>query len=288
MGAMWMPARSRWVVGTAWAVINVMQLMFTLVWTAVLFPIAMLVMGVTRGRRWPLWMASRIWAPALFAGAGVRLEVTGAEDIDWSSPRVLVCNHQSILDVCALFRAVPVPLHFVLKRELGRVPVVGLYARAMGMVFIDRSNPRAARTSLQHAVAHLREGATVVAFAEGARSRDGRVAAFKGGAFQLAIDAGVELLPVAIQGSGKVLPPHGFSVRPGLIRIRFGTPVPTSACAANDRQQLARHCRDAVIALLEQPAGQTRTSPAPPPSNAAVDRPPREANDGEDRRQRPA
>jgi 1-acyl-sn-glycerol-3-phosphate acyltransferase len=246
----------RWPSRVGWAVLNAAQLLFTLAWTAVLIPLAMAVLALARGPHWPLRMASWLWAPGLLRGAGARLRVEGAERIDWSRPYVLVCNHQSMIDVCAMFRAVPVPLRFVLKQELGAVPFLGWYARAMGMVFIDRGAPRTARKRLHAAASQLRAGASVCTFAEGTRSSDGRVRPFKAGAFELAIEAGVDLLPVAIDGSGQVLPAAGFRVRPGPIRVRFGTPIPTLGCSAGERQALAARGRDAVVGLLAELRGR--------------------------------
>ena len=86
-----------------------------------------------------------------------------------------------------------------------------------------------------------------------AASASGNVGAFKGGAFQLAIEAGVPVVPVAIAGSGAVLPAAGFfRVRPGTIRLRFGEPVETTALSPQDRQALARRTREAVVALLQR------------------------------------
>lgn len=232
-----------------WPLLNALQLLFTIAVTAAGFPVAMLLR--LAGTRLALRMASWYWAPLLLGGAGARLEVEGAERVDWSQPLVLACNHQSMIDIVALFRAVPVPLRFALKRELAAVPLVGWYARAMGMVFIDRGNARNARGSLRAAVARLRGATAIAAFPEGTRSRDGTVAPFKGGAFQLAIEAGAPVVPVAIAGSGAVLPTEGvFRVRPGTVRLRFGAPIETAGLSPQDRQALARRAQDAVVALL--------------------------------------
>ena len=233
----------------AWLAFNALQLAFTLAWTAGWICLALLV-RVLRDERLPLRMASRCWAPGLLHGAGARLQVEGIDNVDWSRPLVLVANHQSIIDVCALFRAVPTPLRFVLKQEMTRVPFVGWYARRMGMVFIERGSARSSPQRLRDAVSLVRGGAQLCAFPEGTRSRDGSVGAFKGGVLQVAIAAGVPVVPVAIAGSGAVLPAAGFQVRPGTIRVRFGTPIATSGLAVEDRNALARQARDAVIDLL--------------------------------------
>jgi 1-acyl-sn-glycerol-3-phosphate acyltransferase len=240
----------------AWGIHNALGFAFTLAWTGAWISLALLVLALTRRRDWALRMAARCWAPALLAGTAARLEVEGAEDIDWSRPRLLVSNHQSIIDICALFRAVPVPLYFLLKREMTRVPFVGWYARACGMLFIERDNPRAGPRLRREAAELLGNGHTLCLFPEGTRSRTGAVAPFKGGAFQSAIDAGVEVLPVAIEGAGAVLPPDGFRARSGVIRVRFGAPLQTGGIGSGAvaRQSLADAAHAAVVALLRRTA----------------------------------
>ena len=250
--------------GVGWRVFNALQLLFTLTWTSVLICFALLVLVLCGGRRhWPLRMASRVWAPGLLGGAGARLDLEGFEAIDFSRPYIVVANHQSMIDICALFRALPMPMRFVLKQELARVPFVGAYARAMGMVFIERQSARAAARRLHDAAAIFNEGHSLCAFPEGTRSRDGRVGAFKGGVFKLAIETGIPILPIAIEGSGFVLPAAGFKVRPGRIRLRVGTPIATTGLQPGDRQQLARRSQQVIIDL--QRHGQSMDCPPPRP-----------------------
>lgn len=235
-----------------WAVHNVCGLVFTLLFTSVGIVVALLLRLISGSPRLPLRMAARVWSPVLFAGAGARLAVEGADRIDWSKPRMIVANHQSFIDICALFAAVPVPLRFVMKHELGQVPFLGRYARTMGMVFIERDSRRAGSKMLRETVALLRDGATLVVFPEGTRSRDGRIGPFKGGAFQAAIDAGVDVLPVTISGAAKVMAPDRlFRIRSGRILVRFGAPLATDDA---DRMQLAERARGTVLSMLEADA----------------------------------
>ncbi len=233
-----------------WRVWNTLQLVYTVAWTAGCIILALLALVLAGGNRHiPLRMASRLWAPGLLRGAGAKLRVEGLERVDFSRPHVFVANHQSIIDVCALFRALPVPVRFVIKQELARVPFIGWYARAMGMVFIERGHAREAATRLHGVVSMVRDGASLCAFPEGTRSRDGSVGPFKGGAFQVALLAGVPVVPIAIDGSGAVLPASGFCVRPGVIHVRIGEPICTAGLQPGDRHALARRAHAAVVAL---------------------------------------
>ena len=250
MSATSLPGRTHWPARIGWLGLNALQALFTLLVTVAGFPVALL-LGLLAGPRLPLRMAAWYWAPLLFRGAGARLRVEGAERVDWSRPQVLVANHASMIDIPALFLAVPVPLRFVLKREIARMPVVGWYARLMGMAFVDRGNARDAKRSLGEAARKLRGAAAFAAFPEGTRSKDGTVGPFKGGALQLALEAGVPVVPVAIIGAGEVLPPSGFRVRPGGILVRFGAPIETTGMTPQDRNVLAQLARDAVLALRQ-------------------------------------
>jgi len=229
-----------------WGALNALQAVMVLLVTAVGFPVALL-LGLVAGPGAALRVASWYWAPLLFGGAGAKLVVEGADGVDWSRPQVLVANHQSMFDIPSMFAAVPVPLRFMLKRELASMPFIGWYARLMGMVFIDRGNARDAKQKLGEAAGKLRDGATLIAFPEGTRGTTGVVGPFKGGALQVALDAGVPVVPVAIEGSGAVLPPSGFRVRPGTIRVRFGAPIET---AGMERNALAQQARDAIVGML--------------------------------------
>jgi 1-acyl-sn-glycerol-3-phosphate acyltransferase len=234
-----------------WGVLNALQAAWMLVVTAAGFPVA-LVLALLSGPRAASRVASRYWAPMLLGAAGAKLDLEGADRIDWSRPQVLVANHESMIDVPVLVRAVPVPLRFMLKRELATMPFIGWYARLMGMVFIDRGNARDAKRKLDDAVGKLREGATLIAFPEGTRSKDGTVGPFKAGALQVALEAGVPVVPVAIEGAGAILAPSGFRVRPGTIRVRFGAPIETAGMQAQDRNVIAQRAREAITGMLQR------------------------------------
>ncbi|WP_376696833.1 lysophospholipid acyltransferase family protein [Wenzhouxiangella sp. EGI_FJ10305] len=245
-------ARLRLVPEWLWWSINAVQLVFTLLWSAGCITLALLVRLLTGSERVPLRMAAWLWAPVLVRGAGARLEVSGLDNVDFSKPHMIVANHQSMIEICALFMAVPVPLRFMLKASLGRVPFLGWYTRAMGMILLQRGNSTTVTAQLEQAAELLQGGQNLVAFPEGTRSRDGSVRPFKTGAFRAAIDAGVPVVPVAIEGSGRVMPPDGFRIRPGRIRLAFGRAIATDGLGMADRRVLAHRARLAVSELKRQ------------------------------------
>jgi len=239
---------------TGWAVVNALQAVYILLWSALWISVALLVTALTWRRGPALALARRVWAPGLLAIA-VTLEVEGRERIDFSRPHLFVANHQSWADIPALFVALPVPLLFMAKRELARVPFLGWYIQAMGMVFVERSARAAGAASVGQAAERLGHGWSVLSFPEGTRSRDGRVHTFKSAGFAAAIEAGVPVVPVALEGAGRIIPPDGgFRIRPGRVRLRIGEPIPTAGLGRDDRIALARQAERAVADLLERQA----------------------------------
>jgi 1-acyl-sn-glycerol-3-phosphate acyltransferase len=111
---------------------------------------------------------------------------------------------------------------FVAKRELAQVPFLGWVIWLAGFIFIDRRDQAAARRSLARAAERIRAGQSIVAFPEGTRSLDGRLLPFKMGAFALAFEAGVPVVPFAIQGGPGILPKGTWRVKGGPYRITIG------------------------------------------------------------------
>jgi 1-acyl-sn-glycerol-3-phosphate acyltransferase len=238
--------------GFGWFLVNVLQAAYAVLWTALWVSVALVVSALTWRRGPALALARWVWAPGLFVWGG-RCEVVGRERVDFSRAHLFVANHQSWIDIPVLFAALPVPLLFMAKRELARVPFLGWYIRAMGMVFVERNARTAGAASVGHAAERLGRGWSVLSFPEGTRSRDGRVHPFKSGGFAAAIEAGVPVVPVAIEGAGRIIPPGGFRVRPGHVRVIIGEPLATAGLDRAARADLARRAEAAVTALLAAP-----------------------------------
>lgn len=209
--------------------------------------------GIVRaGRGWYDWI-HRGWSRSILGAAGVRVEAEGLEHLRPGEAHLFISNHQSMFDVWALMAVLPVSLRFVTKQELGRIPIFGAACRSAGHVFIDRSNAARASEAIRAAGKRMQsEGLSLVLFPEGTRSRDGGLGRFKKGAFALAIETQADLVPVAIDGGGRVLPRGARRVRPGVIRLRCATPVPLRGMTAADRDSLAEGTRDTVERMLNR------------------------------------
>ncbi len=227
---------------------NLFCIVVAIVWTAIIFPFTVIAIVLTGNPSKSMFWVQGPWAKGLLWAGGAKLEVRGADLIDRSRPHIFVSNHQSTIDIPTLFIALPADFRFVAKKALMYVPVLGWYMWLARFVFVDRGNRREAIASLDRAAAQIRGGVSIAMFPEGTRSESCEVLPFKKGPFALAMKAGVPIVPVAIEGSGKLMPKNSWNITPGPIRVSIGTPI-DPAQFGEDREALIRAVRDAVIQL---------------------------------------
>lgn len=205
---------------------------------------------------------ARLWSRVLLWSAGVDLQVRIEGQLDPKEPYVFVANHLSTVDIWALFVAIPRPIRFIAKKQLGQIPLFGWAMAAGRFIFIDRQNPAAAKRSINVACERIRGGSSVAIFPEGTRSRDGLLGPFKKGGFHLAANAGVKVVPVAIRGAGDVMAPGRLLLHPGPVAIAIGSPIDVSAVMSSvERDALIERVRGEI----QRHTGQG-SRPEPPPS----------------------
>ncbi|HET9948771.1 MAG TPA: lysophospholipid acyltransferase family protein [Longimicrobiales bacterium] len=210
----------------------------------------------------------RKWAKILLRVAGVRVVLENEREIDRNRPQIIVANHVSWFDVLALAAYTPGRYLFVAKKEIRKVPLFGRAAEACGHIYIDRQDRQSALASLESAREKLGDEApTVIMFPEGTRSETGELQPFKKGAFVLAIQAGADVVPVAIRGSRHVMPKHSLRVRPGTITVRFGRAIPAAEYPLERRDELIERSREALAALLQVPAQPAPREASPKSAN---------------------
>jgi 1-acyl-sn-glycerol-3-phosphate acyltransferase len=238
---------------------SIATLFCTVSGTLVLGPIAIVVLPCERSGRW-LKRLQRWWGRWILFGAGVRLEPLEEERfLEPGRRQLFVANHQSLLDIPVLFAALPVPVVMAAKKELFRIPLFGWMMHAARFPKIDRANSEAAKRALLRSAERLRgTGVSVVLFPEGTRSRDGSVAPFKKGAFFVARDLGVPLVPVALSGTGAAMRKGSLRVRAGSVRLRFGPALDPHGRAEEERDAVMEEARARVLAALEALEGPGR------------------------------
>lgn len=196
------------------------------------------------------FVPGRMWAPVILKLLGVRLVVRGIENVKPDVPSIFVANHSSFLDIPACVTAIRVNLNFIAKKELKHTPVVGWYISATKQIFIDRKDKQKAQRSMQVAAQRIREGKHVLSYAEGTRSKDGEVQLFRRGAFIIAKDGDIPIVPVAVSGAHACLPAKGWWVNRGTITITIGEAFRPSDYPSESAEQLAERARQRVIALM--------------------------------------
>jgi 1-acyl-sn-glycerol-3-phosphate acyltransferase len=211
------------------------------------------VMLVTRSGDFSIWLARALWARSALRLAGVDVKVHAPPALP-GGPAIYVSNHESALDVWALFRAIPRNLRFVAKRELFEIPIFGWYLRLARFVEVDRRDRTRAIQALRKAAKIVREGTSLVVFPEGTRSPDGRVQPFKKGPFVLAMEARVPVVPVAISGASALNPKGRLEVHSGTIQVALGEPVHPEGFA--NKNELLREVRRRIIELHRSLGGQ--------------------------------
>jgi 1-acyl-sn-glycerol-3-phosphate acyltransferase len=173
------------------------------------------------------------WSKAVFAVTGIKVKAVGLEQIDRAKPYVYVSNHASVFDITAVVVAINRYVRFIAKKEIKRIPLFG-WATARANIMVDRKSGPDSAHSIERAARRIALGESVIVFAEGTRTRDGNLLPFKRGAFSLAIQAGVPIVPLTILGSYDIMRKGKLSVSKGVITILVNRPV--EVCEYRDRQ----------------------------------------------------
>lgn len=183
-----------------------------------------------------------------FEGSKTTLFVTGRELLTPGASYVFMSNHESWLDIPAMFAAVPSGLRMVSKIELMKLPVVGQAMLNAGFIAVDRRNRNKAIRQLEHAKDRLRSGLSIWIAPEGTRSRDGSLLPFKKGGFHLARDLGKPIVPVYIEGAAQVMPSDSLWVYPNKsITVHFCEPIPTTSYDRSNTTELIEVVREAIL-----------------------------------------
>ncbi|MBQ7631871.1 MAG: 1-acyl-sn-glycerol-3-phosphate acyltransferase [Paludibacteraceae bacterium] len=167
----------------------------------------------------------QFWSRSFFWLMFLPVSVDGTEHIQPHQSYVFVSNHQSMFDVWLVYGWLPVIFKWLMKAELRKVPFVGTGCKAAGHIFIDRRNAKAAMESLKEVEKQLTDGVCTVIFPEGTRTATGEMGRFKRGAFQIAIDLGLPVIPLSLSGCFDIMPKGALTVRRHAAHMHIGEPI---------------------------------------------------------------
>lgn len=193
-----------------------------------------------------------VWARMFCWLMFIPVTVSGEENIKKGQSYVFVANHQSMFDIWMVYGWLPVIFKWLMKKELRKIPLVGTACKAVGHIYIDRSSPGAARESLKVMEKALRNGISTVIFPEGTRSANGEVGKFKRGAFQIAADLNLPVIPISLSGCYEVMKKGAPYVTRHPIHMHIGEPISPELFDKDHQTESIEMVREIIIKNMKQ------------------------------------
>lgn len=222
---------------------------FAAAYVAVVVPLFVPITWASGSIRPIYWMARQGCRIGLRL-AGVRTRYLDAHRATQHPCCVFVANHVSNLEAPALFAVLP-RIAVIMKQSLGHLPLLGYAMRLGGFICVDRKAKDSRRKALDAAVRTLRSGISMLVFPEGTRNQTGSLLPFRPGPFQMAIEAGVPVVPITIHGAAERMPKGSVYMRPGSMAVKFHAPVSTAGMRLEDRLDLMASVRQSMQAALD-------------------------------------
>ncbi len=212
------------------------------------------VLAVVTNPRITSFICGTVWSRLNGYLTPIRVRVTGRGNIDPTQSYVIVANHQSQYDIFVLYGWLGIDFKWVMKQELRKVPGIGIGCEKVGHIFIDRSNHEKAVASLRAAKEKIVNGTSVIFFPEGTRSRDGSLGVFKKGAFKMAVDLRLPILPITIVGTRDILPTDTVDLFPGCARMIIHKPIDIAGYTDDNLDELVNRARGVIESGLRETA----------------------------------
>jgi 1-acyl-sn-glycerol-3-phosphate acyltransferase len=192
------------------------------------------------------------WAKIFLKVCGVKVEVKGAENINRDLPCIYMSNHQSYFDIFTLLAGLPADFKFIMKRSLMRIPLLGATMRRAGYLSVDRRDRKSAIISMDAAAEKIRNGASILVFPEGTRSKDGHLQDFKKGGFHTAFKAGCNIVPISILNSRDIVPKGSLRIKKGTIKMSIGRLIPVKDYSRENINDLITRTRETIISQMTE------------------------------------
>lgn len=219
--------------------------------TTIFGTIAVVVASLVNQRIGSYW-GGVVWSRFNSALVPMFVKVKGKNNVQTGTSYIVLTNHQSVYDIFLVYGWLGIDLKWVMKKELRKVPGVGFGSKKVGHIFLDRSNKRAAVESMAIAKKKLVNGTSVVIFPEGTRSNDGVLLPFKRGAFKLAIELGLPILPVSLINTRKIMPNKTLDIFPGKVEMVIHSPISLTDYNENNMGDLIVKVKEQIASALPE------------------------------------
>jgi 1-acyl-sn-glycerol-3-phosphate acyltransferase len=221
-----------------------------LVINTLFFGIVAVVVSSLINQRIGSYFGGVIWSRLNALLTPMLVKVIGKEHVARNTSYIVIPNHQSYFDIFLIYGWLGLDIKWVMKKELANIPGLGFGSKKVGHIFIDRSNSRVALESLNAARKKLVNGTCVVIFPEGTRSKTGQIGQFKRGAFKLALELNLPILPVTVINTRNILPSDTFNLMPGKVRMVIHKPVNITTYNENSMPELMQMVRTTIESAL--------------------------------------
>ncbi len=175
-----------------------------------------------------------------------RIKSTGHENLDENTSYVFIANHQGAFDIFLIYGFLNQNIKWVQKASLRKVPFVGKASEIAGHVFVDNSSVASRLGSISKTKKAIVDGVSMMMFPEGSRSRDGKIVKFRGGAYKVAMDMGLPIVPVTINGPFDVLKVNTMKLTPGKMDLTIHKPIPTKGLEQKDVRALMDQTKEII------------------------------------------
>lgn len=190
------------------------------------------------------------WARCFFCILFIPTETRGSENIDKNTSYIFVANHQGAFDIFLIYGYLGHNFKWMMKQSLKKIPFVGTACQYAGHILVDRTSRTSIRQTMQQAAKTLRGGMSMVVFPEGTRSKDGRLQRFKRGAFSLAEDLSLPVVPITIDGAFHLMPKGGLNVHPRKVTLTIHKPILPPSEGKYDMEALIKESYNSIASAL--------------------------------------
>lgn len=190
------------------------------------------------------------WSRNINRAAGAKVSVKGLENIPKGNKLCFIANHQGGFDIPLILGYMPRTIGFIAKKELNMIPILNIWMRAIGCIFINRANKRDSLEVINKGAEQIKRGHSMIIFPEGTRSQNDKMNRFKSGSLKLPIRSGAFIIPVTIDGSYKLKELNKGLIRPGKVNITIHKALKASNFSEDNTQELAEKLRKIISSSL--------------------------------------